>query len=240
MGQDNYSISSIKGQVGVQWNAILNAKRILTFGATYDFGGDLNPEVTKKLYIGDLYNTVVKGRYDAPEAGAAPAAGRGGLLPDRQVGRRRGLCVPELGRPQLGLRDDGNQRQRGEQDGIQGGLHQYEHDQDGCGIHPNRYDARHFLKRWSYRAGFRYGAYNQTFNGDKLAQYAVTAGIGIPVRRGAFSAIDIGVEYGRRGYNIADRLGLVRQQYFKFAIGFTLFAGQMENGEYWFMRSKFD
>ena len=44
---------------------------------------------------------------------------------------------------------------------------------------PNRYDARHFLKRWSYRAGFRYGAYNQTFNGDKLAQYAVTAGIGI-------------------------------------------------------------
>ena len=105
---------------------------------------------------------------------------------------------------------------------------------------PNRYDARHFLKRWSYRAGFRYGAYNQTFNGDKLAQYAVTAGIGIPVRRGAFSAIDIGVEYGRRGYNIADRLGLVRQQYFKFAIGFTLFAGQMENGEYWFMRSKFD
>lgn len=47
VGQDNYSISSIKGQVGVQWNAILNAKRILTFGATYDFGGDLNPEVTK-------------------------------------------------------------------------------------------------------------------------------------------------------------------------------------------------
>ena len=22
---------------------------------------------------------------------------------------------------------------------------------------PNRYDIRHFLKRWSYRAGFRYG-----------------------------------------------------------------------------------
>ena len=44
---------------------------------------------------------------------------------------------------------------------------------------PNRYDARHFLKRWSYRAGFRYGAYNQTFNGDKLVQYAVTAGIGL-------------------------------------------------------------
>ena len=105
---------------------------------------------------------------------------------------------------------------------------------------PNRYDIRHFLKRWSYRAGFRYGSYNQTFNGDRLAQYAVTAGIGIPVKLWAVSGIDVGVEYGRRGYNVADRLGLVRQQYFKFAVGFTLFAGQMENGEYWFMRSKFD
>ena len=91
---------------------------------------------------------------------------------------------------------------------------------------PNRYDIRHFLKRWSYRAGFRYGSYNQTFNG-------------IPVKLWAVSGIDVGVEYGRRGYNVADRLGLVRQQYFKFAVGFTLFAGQ-ENGEYWFMRPKYE
>ena len=61
VGTDNYSISSIKGQVGVQWSPILTQKRILTVGAAYDFGGDLNPEVTKQLYIGDLYNTVVKG-----------------------------------------------------------------------------------------------------------------------------------------------------------------------------------
>ena len=68
---------------------------------------------------------------------------------------------------------------------------------------------------------------------------AVTAGIGIPVKLWAVSGIDVGVEYGRRGYNVADRLGLVRQQYFKFAVGFTLFAGQ-ENGEYWFMRPKYE
>lgn len=136
VGQDNYSISSIKGQVGVQWNAILNAKRILTFGATYDFGGDLNPEVTKKLYIGDLYNTVVKGdtthlKLVLPRqlaVGAYYQTGRWAVGVD--------YVFQKLGRSQLGLRDDGNQRQRGEQDGIQGGLHQYEHDQDGCGIHP--------------------------------------------------------------------------------------------------------
>ena len=240
VGQDNYSISSIKGQVGVQWNAILNAKRILTFGATYDFGGDLNPEVTKKLYIGDLYNTVVKGDTTHLKL----------VLP-------RQLAVGayyQTGRWAVGVdyvfQNWGGRNSGYEMTGTSGsGENKTEYKvaytntstiKMGVEYTPNRYDARHFLKRWSYRAGFRYGAYNQTFNGDKLAQYAVTAGIGIPVRRGAFSAIDIGVEYGRRGYNIADRLGLVRQQYFKFAIGFTLFAGQMENGEYWFMRSKFD
>ena len=104
---------------------------------------------------------------------------------------------------------------------------------------PNRYDIRNFLKRWSYRAGFRYGSYNQSFNGDRLSQWAVTAGIGVPVKLWAVSAMDVGIEYGRRGYNVADRVGLVRQQYFKIAVGFTLFAGQ-ENGEYWFMRPKYD
>jgi len=31
----------------------------------------------------------------------------------------------------------------------------------------------------------------------------------------------------------------VRQQYVKFSIGFTLFAGA-ENSEYWFLRPKYD
>ena len=45
----------------MQWNAILNQKRALTLGAAYDFGGDLNPTVTKNIYVGDLYNSTVKG-----------------------------------------------------------------------------------------------------------------------------------------------------------------------------------
>ena len=61
VGSDVYSISSIKGQVGVQWSPVLNQKRILTVGAAFDFGGDLNPETTKTIYVGDLYNTTVKG-----------------------------------------------------------------------------------------------------------------------------------------------------------------------------------
>ena len=104
---------------------------------------------------------------------------------------------------------------------------------------PNYYDVRRFMKRWAYRAGFRYGTYNQTYDGNKIGEYAVTLGVGVPVKFLGSSTIDVGVEYGRRGYNLSERLGLVRQQYFKFSVGFSLFAGA-ENGEYWFRRPKYD
>lgn len=238
VGLDNYSISSIKGQVGVQWNAILNKKRILTLGATYDFGGDLNPSVTKSIYIGDLYNQTVKG--DTTHMAL--------VLP-------RQLTVGayyQNSKWAIGLdytyQNWGSRNSTTEMTGVSGadGKTSYEVAYTntstikvGVEFTPGRYDVRRLLKRWSYRAGFRYGNYNQTYNGNKLSQYAVTAGIGIPVKFLSISAVDIGVEYGRRGYNVAERIGLVRQQYFKFAVGFTLFAGS-ENGEYWFLRPKYD
>lgn len=240
VGQDNYSISSIKGQVGVQWSPILNSKRMLTVGATYDFGGDLNPEVTKTIYTGDLFNTVVKGDTTHLK-----------LVLPRQMAL--GLYY-QTGRWAIGLdyvyQNWGGRNSRTEMTGTSGSkdnrtAYKVEYTNTstikvGVEYTPNRGDVRRLFNRWSYRAGFRYGDYNQTFNGDRLAQYAVTAGIGVPVRLWAFSNIDVGVEYGRRGYNVADRLGLVRQQYFKFAIGFTLFASQRENQEYWFVRPKYD
>ena len=106
---------------------------------------------------------------------------------------------------------------------------------------PNYMDARRFLNRWSYRAGFRYGDYNQTFGGKRLAQYAVTVGIGIPVRFLSASAVDVGFEYGYRGRggDIAPEVGFIRQRYFKFSVGFSLFASPGSQ-EYWFIRPKFD
>ena len=105
---------------------------------------------------------------------------------------------------------------------------------------PARYDVRRFFNRLSYRAGVRYGNYHQSYNGQKLDEMAVTIGIGIPIKFLGISAIDIGAEYGRRGYNVNENVGLVRQQYFKFGIGFKLFAAGSENNEYWFMRPKYD
>ena len=51
IGEDEYAISNFKFQVGLQWSAIANDKHLLTFGATYDYGGGLRPKVTKNLAI---------------------------------------------------------------------------------------------------------------------------------------------------------------------------------------------
>lgn len=231
VGKDNYSISSFKGQIGVQWNAVVNRKRALTFGATYDFGGDLNPEVTKKIYVGDLYNTVVKGDTTHMALVLPHQLGLGAYYQTAKWAVGVDYVYQNWGGRNNSTEYTGS--------GMEVAYTNTNTIKMGVEFTPNRNDIRHLLSRWSYRAGFRYGNYNQTFGGQTLNQYAVTLGIGIPVKFRAISAIDIGFEYGRRGYNIADRLGLVRQQYFKFAIGFTLFAGA-ENNEYWFLRPKYD
>lgn len=239
VGKDTYSISSIKGQVGVQWNAVVNKKRALTLGATFDFGGNLNPRATQNTYIGDLSNTTVKGDTTHLK-----------LVLPRQVSLG---AYYQTAKWSLGLdyvyQNWGGSNTKPEYSTVSGSgvdkssfVVKYTNTSMirlGAEFTPDRFDVRHFMKRISYRAGFRYGTYNQTFNGHELSQYAATLGFGIPVKMWAVSGIDVGVEYGRRGYNVADRIGLVKQQYFKVAIGFRLFAGS-ENGEYWFLRPKYD
>lgn len=231
IGIDNYSISSFKGQIGVQWSPVLNQKRALTVGATYDFGGNLNPKVSKRLYVGDLFSSTIKG--DTTHLS---------LVLPRQlaVGLYYQTAKVSLGLDYVFQNWGGaNDRTEMTGSGLKVAYANTSTVKFGVEYTPNRYDVRHFFSRWSYRAGFRCGDYNQTYNGNRIAQYAVTLGVGIPVKFLAVSSIDIGLEYGQRGSNLSDRLGLVKQQYFKFAVGFTLFAGA-ENSEYWFLRPKYD
>ena len=93
----------------------------------------------------------------------------------------------------------------------------------------------------SYRVGARYGDYYQTFGGSKVHQYAVTAGVGLPIRLFGRSSIDIAFEYGRREpqhksilVNNA-QVGMIKQQYFKLSVGLTLFGEDR-----WFFRHKYD
>jgi len=237
-GQSEYSISRFKAQVGLQWNAILNDKRILTFGAVYDLGGDLKPDVTNSIVGDDLYQTTVKG--DTTHLALS--------LPRKiSVGAFYQKAKWAVG-VDYDYQDWGSSNKQSEMTGVNAATgtafkvaYRDTHTiKAGVEFTPARYDVRRFWRRWSYRAGVRYGSFQQSFDGHDLNEMAVTLGVGVPFKFLGMSAVDVGFEYGMRGFNVNKNVGLVRQQYFKFAVGFRLFASGTENNEYWFMRPKYD
>ena len=234
VGKDTYTVSRFKGQFGVQWTPLLDDKRMLTVGATYDIGGDLRPDRTSTIYVGNNSSATV---VDKTEHIA--------LALPRQIAAGVFYRTPKLSLGFDYVYQDWRSVNSGLSETTAAGYDvAYTNTSTykiGVEYTPNYMDARRFLNRWSYRAGFRYGDYNQTFGGKRLAQYAVTVGIGIPVRFLSASAVDVGFEYGYRGRggDIAPEVGFIRQRYFKFSVGFSLFASPGSQ-EYWFIRPKFD
>ena len=109
----------------------------------------------------------------------------------------------------------------------------------GMQYSPRYSDVRNYLRRVAYRVGARYGDYYQTYGGEKIDQLALTAGFGFPVQLFGNSYVDVGFEWGMRDpsqskvtVNGKD-VGLVKQNYFKLAVGLSLY------GDDWFRRHRF-
>jgi len=85
-----------------------------------------------------------------------------------------------------------------------------------------------YLKRIRYRLGFLYNrTYLQLF-GKHLNEYAITVGFGAPVR-GMKTALNVSLQVGSRGTTEAN---LIRETYFRFTIGFSIY-------EKWFVKRKY-
>ena len=228
-GNTKYSISNVKAQVGVQYTPILDRKRVLTIGATYDMGGDLNPTITNNMATNGILTSTIK----------ADTMNLAIKLPHKlTVG-----VFYETNKFAVGFdyvyQNWGSNNSFVENTAGAFDVRYCNTNTVKFGVEwtPNRNDVRNFLRRWHYRAGFNYGNYHQEFGGERVREYAVTFGFGIPVKFGGFSSIDVGVEYGCRGEHamIKESVGMIKQQYFKFAVSFALFGE-----DYWFVRPKFD
>lgn len=234
VGLDDYAISNFKFQVGVQWSIIANEKRILTLGATYDYGGSLRPKLTKTIYLNDVASTVVEFEDSRSQMRLPHSCTVGILYQDSKFTAGFDYEYQAWGG------NDGYFEET-----IYGNVKVRYADTNtfkvGFEYTPNRFDVRRYLRRMSYRIGARYGDYYQTYGGKRLDQLAVTAGIGFPIRFMGASSINIGFEYGKRGTlgsvmsDMNTRIGLIRQDYFKVSLGLSLFGE-----DYWFVRPKFD
>lgn len=101
----------------------------------------------------------------------------------------------------------------------------------GGQIIPNALTGKNYWSRVAYRAGFNFGTDYVNVDSE-LPVYTVTFGMGLPMRPPAytrqFAVINLGIEYGRRG----DKTSLIRENFFRLALGLNL-------SDIWFQKKKY-
>jgi long-subunit fatty acid transport protein len=93
---------------------------------------------------------------------------------------------------------------------------------------PNYNTFSKYYEKIIYRGGLRYENTGLIINNTSVKDYAVTAGVGLPLM-GVFSNINVGLEYGQRGTTSAN---LVQENYTNISIGFSL-------NDKWFQKRRF-
>ncbi len=233
-GETNYVISRLKAQAGIQWSPISDTRRNLTFGAVYDFGGDLCPSYEHYvLGTGTLLSIVATSIEETVSLVLPNQLTLGATYQTPKV-----VMSVDYNYQNWGSNNDGTVETTSS--GVTVSYNDFSTFKMGLQWTPNRNDARNYFRRVSYRGGLRYGGYQQTFDGEQIEQLAITAGAGFPLKRGGMSKIDVGLEYGSRGsssvtFGSDSSNSLIRQNYIKIALGFSFFGE-----DYWFQRPKFD
>lgn len=234
-GVDNYSVSRFKMQAGVQWHAIMNSSRILSFGATYDLGGELAPGMTRYVYVDNFLTSVVRDESEEMQLKLPQQVTVGTFYQTNSIRLALDYVYQDWG-----AQNDGYAENIGGK-GVTVAYTDTHTIKAGFEITPKPTDVRHYLNRVSYRLGVRYGDYYQTYQGCNIKQFAVTAGLGLPIRLFGSSSIDIGFEFGMREPQHStiqlneQMVGMVKQRYYKLSIGLAMFGEDR-----WFQRYKFE
>lgn len=235
VGTDTYDVSKIKAQFGIMYNPIFNTDRVLTIGATYDLGGALEPDMKKYVYVDNLLTSVVREENEKSLPLRLPNQIAAGIFyQDVKVKVGVDYVYQDWGSQNSDYLESGGK-------GVHVAYTDTHTIKAGLEFIPRYTDVGNYMNRMSYRIGGRYGDYYQTFGGCKVKQFAITAGIGLPVKLFGRSSVDIGFEYGHRNpandtIMVNDKtVGMVKQNYFKMSIGLTLFGEDR-----WFHRYKYE
>ncbi len=228
-GDDNISVSRLKGQAGVQWSPIFDTRRSLTLGATYDIGGDLSPRVARTVTALDT-STDIYAQSDTT---------RITMIMPRQLAlgfnysTNKWIVAADYTFQNWG---DNNDDVEFTGSGLAVEYNNVNTLKMGVEYTPKRTDVRKYFNRVHYRVGARIGGYQYTFGGEELAQLNFTAGMGLPVNIVGISRINLGVEWSTLGSTKSvevdsQSIGLVKQEQIKFSLSFSLFGD-----DYWFQR----
>ena len=235
LGVDTYDVSRFKLQAGIMWNPIYRDERILTLAATYDLGGPMKPSMMKYVYVDNVLTSVVRQENDSALPLRLPHQFSAGFFYQTlKIRVGADYVYQNWGSQNSSFIESGGK-------GVHVAYTDTHTIKAGFEIVPRASDVTHYLNRVAYRIGARMGDYYQTFGGSRVKQYAVTAGVGLPIRLFGRSSVNVGFEFGMRrpeSDNIKvgeEMVGMIKQTYFKASIGLNLFGEDR-----WFVRYKFD
>lgn len=240
-GTDRYVVNNIKFQLGVQWNPIETENRILTVGATYDFGGELKPKRESYIYTDDIINSIkpnpVRDNISGLELRVPHQLGVGIFYRSRTMAWGADYIYSAWGS------DNVNKQENSTLTTVDVRYVDTHTLKLGFEITPRSNDVRNYLNRIAYRVGARVGNYYQSFCGERVNTFALTAGMGLPLKIWGISTINVGFEYGHSSSKNpivvnGHKVGLMRQNTFKFTLGFSLFSA--DTSDYWFVKQKYD
>lgn len=240
-GVDTYRVSNIKFQLGLQWSPIQAETKSFTLGATYDFGGNLNPEKSTYVETNSVINSISKNpireEIDALELRVPHQLGVGMFFRNRKMAWGADYVYASWGGNNSGYAENTTPSTV---DVRYVDTHTVKL---GFEFTPRANDVRNYLNRIAYRAGVRAGNYYQSFGGEKINTFAVSVGFGMPLKIWGISTMNIGFEYGRMSSKNhiqidAKKIGLVKQESFKVTLGFSLFSA--DTADYWFVQQKYD
>lgn len=240
-GVDTYNVSNIKFQLGLQWSPIQAETKSFTLGATYDFGGKLNPKKESYVETNNVINSInknpIREEIDALELRVPHQLGVGMFFRNRKMAVGADYVYASWGGNNSGYAENTTPSTV---DVRYVDTHTVKL---GFEFTPRANDVRSYLNRIAYRAGVRAGNYYQSFGGEKINTFAVSVGLGMPLKIWGISTMNIGFEYGcmsSKNHMTLDakKVGLVKQESFKITLGFSLFSA--DTADYWFVQQKYD
>ncbi len=111
------------------------------------------------------------------------------------------------------------------------GLGAYQDIRMGISYTPNRADIRNVFNRWAYRGGLRYSTSYLTVNNNKIKDFSLSLGLGIPLDQNGTTHMNVGIDLGQRGSVSTTSMS---EKYFNVHVGVNLLVIRE-----WFIRHKF-
>ncbi len=229
---DNHSyrknkVSGFSFNVGAQYSIPIATNKQLVIGATFQPGLQLGSTITNYSYVnGSMINDTISPKvgksFEEDGYSDLPMKIEGGLWYNVNTKWNIGLdyAYQNWSNAKVGYIASENNI-------IHNPMSTFHQIRLGGSYTPNLFDLRYFMKRITYRAGFRYTQIPYTFSNKQVDEGAFTVGFGVPLK--GFAYANLAGEVGQRGLF---RNAGIKETFFNITLSITFY-------DFWYLKFQY-